>query len=179
MRKRICQSMKQVCFVIWVCAAAAAMAAEVVPRLTVDGKTYHDVRWGPVNDGKVVIFHSRGNAVVPLGSLPAEYQALLTRSGMPSARAVGTNAAVGASSEPLPRSMVGAASESQKGDWGEYNRERKSKLVLNNRLVDRSELMSLVGFVGNPVRIYTDTVKVSGVLFELAEKRGDVTQPAE
>lgn len=184
MAKRI-QAMKPFAvFLFTALAVAATMAAELIPKLTVDGKVYYDVRWGPVNQGKVVIFHSRGNAVVPLSSLPPEYQAVLGYHPLPPAPAAGgTNASVFPRQDPAavtpvaPPAMV-SASSGQGREWEEYHRERGSKLVLNNQLVDRSELQCLVGFVGNPVRIYNDKVKVSGVLLELAERRTDVVQPA-
>ena len=56
-----------------ICSAQAATTIDSVQ--TADGKTYQNVRWGPVNAGKVVMFHNRGVTVIPLADLPEEYQA--------------------------------------------------------------------------------------------------------
>src|ERR1041385_1731148 len=59
-----------------VCLAAGfVLGAEVVDSLVIDGTEYQSVKWGPVNQGKVVIFHNRGVATIPLEKLPAEYRA--------------------------------------------------------------------------------------------------------
>src|SRR5512145_589508 len=59
---------------VWLTASTGLWAGEIVSRLVVDGITYHDVRWGPVNQGKIQFFHSRGSAIVPLADLPKQYQ---------------------------------------------------------------------------------------------------------
>jgi hypothetical protein len=51
-----------------------AQAGELLSRLVINNKIYFDVRWGPINNGKVVMFHSRGMLIIPLADLPSEYQ---------------------------------------------------------------------------------------------------------
>jgi hypothetical protein len=55
--------------------ASTIFAAESVNRLDVGDKTYHNVRWGTVNKGQVIIFHNQGVVAIPLADLPPEYQA--------------------------------------------------------------------------------------------------------
>jgi hypothetical protein len=63
-------------------------------------------------------------------------------------------------------------------DWEAYNRDRKTKLVLRDKLVNRSDMSTLVGFIGTPIRVLSGDVKIRGVTMELAEKKEDVAQPA-
>ena len=58
---------------VLICNAQAANTIDSVR--TADGKLYQNVRWGPVNGGKVVMFHNRGVTIIPLADLPEEYQA--------------------------------------------------------------------------------------------------------
>src|SRR5262245_18312127 len=60
--------------VVGLIATSGSRAGEVIPEIIVNGKIYQNVRWGPVNNGKVVILHGRGSAIVPIEQLPPEYQ---------------------------------------------------------------------------------------------------------
>ena len=60
---------------ITVFCAGSLFAGEVLKSLDIDDQHYESVKWGAVNQGKIVIFHSRGVAIIPLEKLPAEYQA--------------------------------------------------------------------------------------------------------
>ena len=53
---------------------AGAWAAEVIPQVEIDGKVYESVRWGPVNQGKIVLIHSRGAAFIPVEKIPENYR---------------------------------------------------------------------------------------------------------
>lgn len=54
--------------------AGPAFAGAVIDVMVVDGVKLEAVKFGPVNDGKIVLFHSHGITTVPVSSLPAEYQ---------------------------------------------------------------------------------------------------------
>jgi hypothetical protein len=143
---------------------------------------YQDVRWGPVNQGKVVMFHSRGNATVPLSSLPKEYQELLGYQPPPAATSVTTSATATTPAVPAPEppritTPAPSRSTTREPDWESYSRDRKTMMVLNNKLVERGNLTMLVGFVGNAVRIYNDSGKVRGFVLEIAERKNDIAQP--
>lgn len=164
--------------------AACADAVELIPKVTIDGKVYQDVRWGPVNQGKVVMFHSRGNTTVPLSSLPKEYQEQLGYQPPPPPPPTVTPPVTPPPTVPVEPPKVVTPPPvplppPRDADWETYSRERKTKLVLNDKLVNRSNLSTVVGFLESPVRIYTDSVKVRGILMEVAEKKTDVTQPAD
>jgi len=159
-------------------------ATELIPSVTVDGKVYQNVRWGPVNQGRVVMFHSRGNAVVPLSSLPPEYQALLGNQGGAPTAPVNSPVVVpplpSAPAQPARPSIIKPTRPSavRDADWEAYTEERKTKVVLNNKLLNRTDLETLVGYIGSPVRIFSNTGRVTGVMLEVAEMRADVAQAA-
>ncbi len=159
-------------------------AAEVIPALSIGRKTYHDVRWGSVNQGKVVMFHSRGIAIIPLSELPEEYQAIFGYQPPPTPTVVTpqatTQTPIPSTHEPSKITILPPLPEPppHDPDWEAYNRDRKTKLVLRNRLVNRSELSILVGFVGNPVRIFNGSTKIRGFTLELAERKDAATQQA-
>jgi len=166
-------------FLIVMLFASSATAVELIPKVIIDGKVYHDVRWGPVNQGMVVMFHSRGHLTVPLSSLPPEYQALLGYQPSPtSSAAPSAVTSVLPPSEPVepPKTTppsVPNATVAQDAAWEAYNQQRKIKVLLNNKLVDRSSLTVLVGFVGNPVRIINESVNIRGTILELAERKSE------
>lgn len=166
--------------------AVCTNAAELIPKVTVDGKVYHDVRWGPVNQGKVVMFHNRGNVTVPLSSLPKEYQELFGYQPPPTPEPSVTPPVTPPPPSPTPAEPPKVVSPPpppmatpRDGDWQTYSQDRKTKLVLNDKLVNRSDLSTLVGFIGSPVRVYTDSTKLRGILLELAEQKSDLAQPAD
>jgi hypothetical protein len=64
-----------VVFLILPFAAPFAEEANSFPtKITIDGVTYEDVRWGTVTPATVSIFHSTGIASIPLEKLPPELQ---------------------------------------------------------------------------------------------------------
>lgn len=172
--------------------AGAVIAAETLDVLVLsDGVKYRDVRWGPVNQGKVVVFHNRGVAYVPLEKLPADLQA---RFGYNPSAAPATPAApqpvtpvapsavvASVAPEPAPRPSLqeqleamhnrssGTAS-SGNSEWREYVHQRASLVLLDGKLVERSMLTPLTGFV---IRITTENGQLQGTTLELAEKRAD------
>jgi hypothetical protein len=163
--------------------AVSVHAGEVIPSLVIDGKLYRDVRWGAVNQGTVVVFHSRGIAMIPVRKLPEEYQALLGPTS-PSPTPPTPTPVPAPAPAPLPTPLPAPLPTPlppppRDPDWEAYSRERKEKLVLNDRLVNRSELASIVGFVGAPARVISGSVTVRGTTLELAERKDGVAKPAE
>jgi len=127
-------------------------ANHVTPRLEVAGVTYHNVRWGPVNQGKVVLLHSRGSAMVPVTSLPVEYQQwLAAKSTQPFAPPpTGRGTAPTPAWPPPPPS---------------------GKVRINGEWVEKSQLKELVGFVKFLAEATEDQQVMRGVILELAELR--------
>jgi len=86
----------QVCFLICNVAVGAAMAQDASAparasvtnyagpaveesnvssnTVTIDGTTYHDVRWGRLTPTTVTLYHSTGIATMPLATLPPDLQ---------------------------------------------------------------------------------------------------------
>jgi len=62
-------------------------------------------------------------------------------------------------------------SSDRDADWEAYNRDRKTKVVLGNKLVSRSSLTSLVGFLGSPARFSDGETLVRGFVLELASRK--------
>src|SRR2546427_12774478 len=102
--------MKSVAIAVVGCLMAGlTFGAEVVDSLVIDGHEYHSVKWGPVNQGKVVIFHNRGAATIPLEKLPPEYQAQFGY-------------------KPATAGKPAATPElTQAPDWAAYNKDRATK----------------------------------------------------
>ena len=174
--------------------AAATFAADVLDTLTTtDGLTYHNVRWGPVNQGKVVVFHNRGVTYLPLEKLPAELQA---RFGVQPAAVPAPATADPATAAPRvetaptsqPATVVKAADlreqlesmrlrshgTAQNSAWTQYVRERAAFVLLEGKLVERAQLVQLTGIVVKFATIDDDTrSRVPGTVLELAEKRPD------
>jgi hypothetical protein len=164
--------------------AISGFAAEIIPEVEVDGKVYRDVRWGPVNQGNVMMFHNRGVKSVAIDKLPEEYRALFNV-GKPSTPPVAPVApptvrppvetapppAAPAPVRPLLIVPPHTTSSSRDPDWESYNKARATKLVMNNKLVERSSLTSLVGFVGSVVSISDGTTKIRGTMLEVAEPK--------
>lgn len=169
--------------------AAATFATEILDTLTTtDGSTYHNVRWGPVNQGKVVMFHNRGVTYLPLEKLPPELQA---RFGY-QAPATPAPAAVAPAAEPTtsapPAAVVKGADlreqleamrlrshgTPQNSAWTQYVRERGGYVLLENKLVERAQLTQLTGIVVKFATIDDETrSRVPGTVLELTEKRPD------
>ena len=159
--------------------AGLPLGAEVLDSLVVDGKEYQSVKWGPVNQGKVVIFHNRGVATIPLEKLPPEYQA---RFGYKPPAAQSLRAPAPTSPPPdsiriLESMQVKDSEASQTTDWTAYSKDRVTKVILNGELVEKSRLKELTGYI---VRGRTELGEagftVRGSILELAQRREDVPQ---
>jgi hypothetical protein len=153
-------------------AANVTRAGVVVQQLDVDGKIYYDVRWGPVNQGQVVIFHNHGAATIPVDKLPVEYRSLFAAKPPE-----GTAAKVTPSTTPnqLLESMRSQRNVSQtNSDWASYSRDRLHKVVLDGKLVEKSSLKELTGFlIGTRTQVVTDHRTLTGAVLELATRRSE------
>ena len=145
------------------------MAGEVLDYLVVDGQRYESVKWGPANHGKVVIFHSRGVATLPIEKLPPEYQAQFGHKPE------------SATATPDPQKNLDAVRRSRSssppqntGEWAAYNRDRSVKVLLDGKLVDRSTLTTITGFLAKEqAQFSTADRTVKGAVLELARRRED------
>jgi len=152
--------------------AAAALAGDVIPRLEIDGRTYESVRWGPVNQGKVVVIHSRGSAFIPVEKLPEPYRQQFGIRGpdspaVPAPESRGDSAYERAQREQRERAAA-AAQEQERAAAAEQARWA----VLDGALVPRAELTQLTGFVRSRAETRDgDQVVQRGVVIELAQRR--------
>lgn len=167
---------------LFVLLTALSAQADVIQYLDVDDVRYEGVKFGPVNQGKVTLFHSHGVTTVPVGSLPQEYQqqlgvkppaALPLPAEVPKPKA--TAGDPNATLQAMRQRPAGGAS----GDWATYNRERGAKVVLDGKLVDKETLTPLTGFlVKERASLDDGKQKYSGAAFDLAERKADVGKVA-
>lgn len=156
--------------------AGTLVAGEVLDYLEIDGQRYESVKWGPVNQGKVVIYHSRGVAFIPLEKLPSEYQA---RFGYRPTESVQPQPPAESDPRKILESMRAkrlepAAPAENTGEWAEYNRDRKTKVMLDGKLVEKSSLKEVTGFLVKEKAQVTSTKRsVQGAALELAQRRSD------
>jgi len=174
---------------------AALAGGDVVQRLeTNSGKVYRDVKWGPVNAGKVVVFHTRGVAIVPLEDLPEEFQDQFGYKAPPVEKPAHPSVpdlVPQPAPPPKPTSPPASADlfkpvkpapapvvENNSPEWKQYSQEKNLKVVLDGKLVDKSRLSQLTGFV-----VATGTLSQTGpdgrsrvpiTTLELAQKKNDV-----
>ncbi len=160
--------------------AAGARAAEVIPQVEIDGRLYEGVRWGPVNQGKIVVLHSRGSAFVPVEKLPEHYRQQLGIK-LPDAPPVPF--------EPVSPARGESAFERSQRQQRERDaaaqRERDRALVveqdrwavIDGAVVAKTELTQLTGFVRSRAETHDgDQIILRGVVIELAQRR-DPTKP--
>lgn len=81
------------------------------------------------------------------------------------------------------RAKCGETPAQDCGEWAAYNRDRASKVMLDGKLVDRSTLRALTGFlVKERIQVVVDDRTVRGAMLELAQRREDsehVSSPME
>jgi hypothetical protein len=189
------------------CLAGQTFGGTLVDTVkTADGKEYRDVKWGPVNKGKIVMFHNRGVAIVPLSDLPQEYRAQFGYVEPPIAKPVEKQVSPPATdsaptSEPadsvappapasstLPqmqeqlermRSKNNSSSPEAKY-WKQYNDERVTMVLLQGKLVDKASLQQIVGFIVTSNFYVADGKKeYRATLLELAVRRTDAKEVAD
>jgi hypothetical protein len=61
----------------WTVLPSEAQLNRQIDRLTIDGKNYQNVKFGPANQGKVLIYHLGGVSFVPIEKIPADYGYLI------------------------------------------------------------------------------------------------------
>ena len=195
-----------ICCLLLCTAQAADSVRETVPILYINGKRYENVRWGPVNSGKVAVFHNRGVTFVPLADLPTEYQELFNYTPPPDSTPPSEPAAdpldfrqrkFSHNSDPVPApvsdpvptvqlrplrplppvSTPYSVSRSDR-DWEQYSADRKVKVVYQGKLVDAVAFKQIIGFIGNPGWVEENGIRANGTLFELAEERKDIPKSA-
>jgi hypothetical protein len=167
--------------------ATLALAGEVIDSLQVDGKTYEGVKWGPVNAGKVVIFYNQGVAIVPLDKLPPEYQAQFGYTTGTNSSAVITNTLRSAVSTSPASPQVQSfntqtepTGASETSDWQLYVKDRATKFVLDGKLVEKSELTQLTGFLMAVRADDADQARLGRLwVLNLAERRKDAPPTAQ
>ena len=97
--------------------AGLTLEAEVLDSLVIDGKEYQSIKWGPVNQGKVVIFHNRGVATIPLEKLPLEYQARFGYKSPAATEVISSQPALLDSNKPLDTVRIKDSQGSQDAGW--------------------------------------------------------------
>jgi hypothetical protein len=155
--------------------AVTGQAGEVISRLEIDGQLYESVRWGPVNQGKIVVLHSRGSTLIPVEKLPEQHRQQLgiqlpAPSAVPPAparEARGDSAYERAQRQQRERAAA-ATREQQRAAAAEQARWA----VLDGALVAKAELTQLTGFVRSRAETHDgEQVLVRGLVIELAERR--------
>ncbi len=162
--------------------ATSALAGQVIDSLQIDGKTYEGVKWGPVNQGKVVIFYNQGVTIVPLDKLPPEYRAQFGYAAATNASTTISNTlppAVSAPSTSPQEQLVNTHAEtgtpSETVDWQSYVKDRGTKCVLDGKLVEKSELTQLTGFLMAVRGNDADEARLGRLwVLNLAERRKDI-----
>lgn len=156
----------------------------VVPELTIDGVRYESVRWGPVNDGKVVIFHNRGFTTVRLDQLPREYAQQLGWTPPAAPALQPPPAPVAPAVEPVqpppPPPPVVARIPAQ--ERAAFQQARRAHMVVAGALVKRSQLTELTGFCRSRASVGRGEGEpvVEGWIVELARRKpSDRPVPAE
>lgn len=201
--------------------AASALASQVVDVLEVNGVRYTDVKFGPVNQDKVVLFHSHGVTTVPVASLPIEYQQSLgiKPAAAPAPSAAATPVTVPAEPGnvflPVPQEVTtprpttppvvtsvppsnpapanpNAILEAMRAkhtepvvtraaysDWGAYNADRETRVLFEGKLVEKSTLTPLIGFLAKERATITDNGQTrTGATLDLAERKAGTTNVA-
>lgn len=154
-------------------------AGEVVSSLVIDGVTYRDIRWGPVNNGKITFFHNRGvQTGVPLEKLPAKYQRQFGH--VPSASDRDESMAP----PPLPpdhqadsafarlqRQQAQQRYEAELARRRAVDAHRSKYAVIDDKVVPVSQLTRLVGFLQARAEVQIGQEKLTGYLLDLARLR--------
>jgi hypothetical protein len=125
-----------------------AVTAEIFPQITVDGVVYRDVKFGAVNQGQVVMFHSKGVTSVPVGKLPTYARGQLESTipvtpPPPPTKPAAPPALVASREERRPRPLLYV----EDTELAAYHRAAAATVVFNGQLVDRSSLVELTGFL--------------------------------
>ena len=160
--------------------ALVVRAAEVISQLEIDGKQYESVRWGPINNGKIVVLHSRGAAMVPVEKIPEPYHTQLgikdpVKPALPEAPAIesrGESAFERAQRGrgPIPHHEGEAAAEAERQAATAIQRGKWS--VINGELVEKDKLTQITGFVRSRAEARDgDKIVTRGTIVELAERR--------
>lgn len=180
--------MKRTCWILLLgFCATLALAGEVIDSLQIDGKTYEGVKWGPVNQGKVVIFYNQGVTIVPLDKLPPQYRAQFGYTAGTNTSAASTNTlppTAAVSPAGLPQQSVnipaGTTDASETADWQLYVKDRATKFVLDGKLVEKSELNQLTGFLMAVQGDDADEARLGRLwVLNLAERRKDIAPTPE
>lgn len=140
---------------MWV---AHVWAAEVIDCLLVDGRTYEQVRFGAVNQGKIIMFHNRGVVTLPVESLPEHIRAQVAPSyAAPAVSAISAAPAAKQPSSPVPLASNQIARRTQPAptrtpsasdsELQAFRYANATHVVLNGVLVERTKLTELTGFL--------------------------------
>jgi hypothetical protein len=199
-----------VMFMVAIAMTSLVSAATIIPSVkTADGKVFRDVRWGPVNQGKVVMFHNRGVAIVPLEDLPEEYQAQFGYTPPPPKEEKKPESTFTPKPNPEPENStvvvtppppppVPSAMEmrnqleqtrSQNNSsrntpgakyWKQYNDERVTQLILEGKLVAKQTLTPLTGYVVTSQFLVKDGNRSrKATVLELAVRRSGSEEVAD
>lgn len=160
----------------------AAYAADILDELTVNGVTYHNVKWGPVNNGKVTIIHNKGVANLKLEDLPPGLQTPFPYTPKAPPDEPPLRPSYRPPPEPTTRPVLPPPPPQPKTpeqlrletEAKEYDVVRATKVLYEGRLVEKNKLTAITGFVRNPdIEFPPDQDPPTGTWLELAVKRPD------
>ncbi len=154
-------------FSVIMLAAGCVFAGEVIDSVTIDGKTYESVKFGPVNQGKVVIYHSRGVAIVPLDKIPPEIAPNILGHDTQKVKPMPGQSAPNTARPPLPPNRAASPAEQQA-----FEQDRATKVLLDGKLVEKSRLTELTGFLAySRVDVKDGDRSFFGAIIELARRK--------
>lgn len=167
---------------------APARGAETIPELVVDGRRYYNVRWGPVNDGKVVAFHNRGITTFALDQLPPDIQSTFgykLPQRMPDSSPQPALSSVQSALPPAESAPTQNESAYQRyvqreaeTEYRAYQEACAGKLLFHGQLVETGKLTELTGFLVRAEEVIESDVQVRGWVMELARRKAGLPASA-
>jgi hypothetical protein len=179
--------MKTIYRMVWVAAfTATALAGDVIPSLSLNQQLYQDVTFGAVNQGKVAMYHSRGTTIVDVEALPSYLRGQLGY-GVPGAPVIKPASPISpptvivSRAETAPRPVnppPQRATDFSTAELAAFRCVEGTTVVFRGRLVDRSTLTELTGFL-TKAKIPGVSEKADSWVLELAVKTGKVPKQLE
>ncbi len=146
---------------------AVSAGNDVVPELTIDGTTYHDVRWGPVHNGKITFLHSRGSQMnVPLEKLPHQY-----RRKFESANATPRGQNADSAFSRMKQDQAHRVLEREQARQAAFDAARAKYLMFEGQIVRKSSLTKLTGFLHAHAVFEGAEGMIHGVVLQVAQPR--------
>lgn len=160
--------------------AGTVRAGEAIDSLTIGKITYQNVKFGPANQGKVILYHNRGVATVPIQSIPTAYLSLIV--GPEAQKELERREQERKRAETQPggvnpnQALPGMVDPTVvPGSMRDYRLNKERMAVVNGKLVPVNRVVSLTGFLIRPgVEIPASGKPAVGSVVEIAERRPGV-----